>query len=144
MGQVLLVPARTCTRICIGSIKWVWTSSNSIFEPLGSSVYLRQRDMLQKLSEENRAILLISRTCMNKNNNPFKNSTSFLNPSKKKLYRGVTQRHWGKWVAKIRLPQNRMRVWLGTDETTEVAGYDYDRAAYKLSVKYARLNFPSL
>ncbi|XP_057518535.1 ethylene-responsive transcription factor ERF061-like [Amaranthus tricolor] len=117
-------------------------STSPLAEPLGSSIYLKQRDILHKFWLHTRANtgFQVSSSSSYSQFQSFK----MKNPVKKKLYRGVRQRHWGKWVAEIRLTQNRMRVWLGTYETPETAAYAYDRAAYKLRGEYARLNFPNL
>ncbi|CAH8383251.1 unnamed protein product [Eruca vesicaria subsp. sativa] len=57
-------------------------------------------------------------------------------------YTGVRLRKWGKWVAEIRLPNSRERIWLGSFDTAEKAARAFDAALYCLRGPGARFNFP--
>ncbi|URD83983.1 AP2 [Musa troglodytarum] len=47
-------------------------------------------------------------------------------------YKRVTMGKWGSWVAEVRFPNSRERLWLGSYPTVEQAARAYDAAVYCL------------
>ncbi|KAL1222405.1 Ethylene-responsive transcription factor RAP2-1 [Cardamine amara subsp. amara] len=65
-------------------------------------------------------------------------------PFKGNPYRGIRKRKWGKWVAEVREPKKRSRLWLGSYTTAVAAARAYDVAVFYLHGSSARLNFPDV
>ncbi|EXB76738.1 Ethylene-responsive transcription factor [Morus notabilis] len=57
-------------------------------------------------------------------------------------YKGVRMRKWGRWVAEVRQPNSRKRIWLGSYNTPQEAALAYDAAVFCLRGPSVLLNFP--
>ncbi|KAL5572321.1 hypothetical protein UlMin_021918 [Ulmus minor] len=58
-------------------------------------------------------------------------------------FKGVRMRKWGRWVAEVRQPNSRRRIWLGSYDTPQEAARAYDAAVFCLRGPSALLNFPA-
>ncbi|CAA7400441.1 unnamed protein product [Spirodela intermedia] len=62
---------------------------------------------------------------------------------RRRPYRGVRRRAWGRYVSEIRLPGKNTRVWLGSFSSAESAARAHDAASLFLHGDPTALNFPA-
>ena len=58
-------------------------------------------------------------------------------------FKGIRLRKWGSWVAEIRMPKSRAKLWLGSYTSAQQAARAYDAAVYCLRGPTAKFNFPN-
>jgi len=124
-------------------------------EEEGEEVGCEKRGMVARVMLQPKAVEQDQETSLNSSSSSIKKGAGSTRGWKKGLmrgkggpqnatceFRGVRQRTWGKWVAEIREPKKRSRLWLGSFASAEDAARAYDEAARKLYGAHAHINLP--